>query len=465
MRNSALLFVALIATAQTKPGGIEGTVVNALTGEPVARASVKVAAKGKHYGAATDAEGKFAIAAVDPGAYDFSCERVGFLPSSESVEIGSELTTRRTVKLMPEGSISGRVVDPDGQPVEGAAVVARGAARALSAITNDRGEFRIEHLPADRFRVLAKPSRPLIPPEIRTDGTKEDHLDDTSYSGSVEVAAGAQVEGIEIRLIRTPLVRVSGTITGGGTSPIRVETEAAEDATSHRQGIVEGGKFTVWNLPPGKHRLWARSGTLSSASVEVDVGGTDIEGIELALMLPFEVRGRVDWEGTPPAEPKLLEFELQPPFSLRQPLDLNASADGALYATGVEPERYEVRAPRGAYIRSMFLGAVEERDGVLDLSRGAREPVLIRVSAAVASVSGVIRDAKAVVAEANVELERAGYGGRPQWESSRADGSYAFANLAPGHYKLTVTAANHEAVVEEFDLDENAKLAKDIKLP
>lgn len=438
MRRSLLALAALAAAgAQTRPGGVEGTVVNALTGEPVARAQVTLAAKENRYWAAANAEGKFSVAAVEPGLYELRGERPGFLPFTDRVEVRPDMTLRPyAVKLMPESSIAGRVVDSNGQPMDGLSVVARGAGTAFQAKTDDRGEFRVERLPADRYRLLASPPRPPLPPEIRTDGTKELYFPDTWYAGGpIEVRAGAEVAAIEIRLAPAPMVRIGGVVIGGSLSPIRVVAEAVDDIDSLRSGIVDGSRFAVWNLPPGKHRIWARSGTLASAPVEIEMVSGDIEGIELSLMLPFPVTGRVEWDGAPLEDLSKLELGLAGDARSRRSPTLRVDAEGSVHAAAVEPDRYQLWTNAAAYVKAIYLGPNEMRDGLLDLSRGTGgAPVTIRLSTAVATVSGVARDARSSV---RVELEPQSRPGRARHVETGKDGAYSFANLAPGSYRLS----------------------------
>ena len=80
-----------IAWAQT--GGITGTVVDSLTGEPMA--GVNVAIVGTQQGAATGASGNYLIQDVEPGTYDLRATFIGYQTKVvEDVEVSAGETTQ-----------------------------------------------------------------------------------------------------------------------------------------------------------------------------------------------------------------------------------------------------------------------------------------------------------------------------------------------------------------------------------
>jgi hypothetical protein len=470
MRSSLLLFMALALAAQTKPGGVEGVVTNAVSGEPLARAHVSLRSDTNRYGAVSTAEGKFSIAGIEAGVYRVNAEHAGFLTFAERFQVRPDVTTREyKIALAPEATIAGRVLDPDGHPVEDVTIMASTNSVAGLAYSNDRGEFRIDHLAAGKYRLKAAVPRTTLPPEIRTDGTREKHLEDTWHAGVltreeaslVEVSAGGEVTGIDIRLIAAPMVHISGVVTGApaGITP-RVEVEPIPLDGTLRPAAVDGSRFVVWNAPRGKQRITARAGQLSSASEVVDVAGADREGIELNLMAPFPVSGRIEWDGTPPQERKELVLELRPPTRRRRGVTLKVEADGTFQAPAVEPERYEIavlRADPPVYVKAAYLGARECEGGILDVAHGAGAAVTVRLSTAVATISGVVSDAKGPAEGVGVAL--AIEGGPERRTESGKGGAYAFPGLAPGVYRLWTVEANAEKV----ELREGEKVVKDLK--
>jgi hypothetical protein len=469
VRSSLLLLLASVAIAQIKPGGVEGTVVNALNGEAVERAHVSLRSEAKRYGAISTAEGKFSIAGVAPGTYRVATERAGFLAFAERVEIRSDMTMRQyKIELAPEGAIVGRVLDAEGQPVEGVRVSASWRTASGTGITNDAGEFRVDRLPAGKYRLKASIGRTVLPPEVRTDGTKETHLEDTWYprvltraeAATVEVRAGGEVSGVEIRLVAATMLHVMG-VASGAPAVGRVNILDVVDGAVGSVAM-NGNKFTIWNAPRGKHYLMARAGALSSATEEIEVTGTDREGIELSLMAPFPVNGRIEWEGDPP-EQRGVTFELTPPTAQRRSVKLKVQADGSFQAPTVEPDRYEISltsADRSVFVSAAYLGANECRDRVVNVAHGTGgQQLVVRLSTKAAEISGVVRDPKGPAAGVTVELAEEGRRERVRRVESGKDGVYSFAGVAPGTYRIGI----EDEEAQKIEVRERERLTRDLK--
>ena len=250
------LAAAVLALAQTdrKPGGVEGVVLNAITNEPLAKAHVTLRAPVKDtvrkYGAISDEKGRFWIQPMDPGSYATSVELRGFLfaprkaADNGHVEIAEDTSLNGLkLKMVPQGVITGRVLDANGDAVERVAVAAlRGARHVGEQTTDAAGEFRIGGLPEGKYLVQAAPPNREGPPEVRTDGSREERYGITWFAGAVEVHAGAEVSGVEIRLVRAPIVRVSGTVSGIPQGAGRV-TLNRTILPYTRSSAVTGGQF------------------------------------------------------------------------------------------------------------------------------------------------------------------------------------------------------------------------------
>src|SRR5665213_2830166 len=128
-----------------------GIAINGGTGQPVPHAQVATSSKG----AATDANGVWSIAGLTCGPLRFTVERAGYLPGAASAA-GSSKDIRLT--LMPESSMSGRVLDEAGDPVAGVEIQVydssvrqgrRVMREAATVNTKGAGEYRVESLKDD----------------------------------------------------------------------------------------------------------------------------------------------------------------------------------------------------------------------------------------------------------------------------------------------------------------------------
>ena len=487
LRNSmffaALLAVSLMAQDK-KPGAVEGVVTNALTGEPLNRAHVvmRAGARGpiRKYGAIANVEGKFSIRQIDPGNYELTTDLPGFLtargpaePKNVEVKPGESVSDLK-LKMVPQGVIAGRVVDASGNPVEHVTVEAwRGPRMQSDQPTQENGEFRLSGLRAGKYLLRAVPPGGSGPPEIRTDGTREEYYQPTYYprsateegAGAVEARAGAEVTGLEFRLARSPIVCVRGEVTGLPPGVIDAQIRWSDSLSSH-DSRARGGQFTLWRLPPGKIRLEAfatdSQGRLRIAAPEdIDLGTSDLDHVELTLMLPFDITGAIAWDGDAPAgntNPAILR--LNPIRSGDDSPTSKAGADGTFRLSEVDPDRYRVTVegmPAGVYVKTLRLGAAEMPGRILDVRHGTGgAPLTVTLSTAGAQVSGVVHSGQAASSDTPVALVAEAAGGFPHIQTTRTgpDGSYIFRSLAPGAYRIfALDADDADSAVGPYEQD------------
>jgi hypothetical protein len=171
-----------VAFAQANSAGrIDGVVVNQVTGDPIKKATVFLhnmnLIYGKNgpssYSAATDSNGGFAIDQITPGRYTITADRPGFLPDTyrvsgtSSIAIGpAQSPGSIRLRLTPQGSISGRVVDEDGDPITDVQLqvqrwtVSNGVRRLIGVTrgaehVDEHGNFRISGLDPGRYILSA----------------------------------------------------------------------------------------------------------------------------------------------------------------------------------------------------------------------------------------------------------------------------------------------------------------------
>jgi hypothetical protein len=179
--------------------------------------------------------------------------------------------------------------------------------------SDGEGRFRICGLRPGKYlvRALFRDSNLvqdyLMPPEIRTDGTKEAHYSPTFYGGTLTVAGSARVRvpsggeasGIEIKLVRTPVISLSGRVGGfpAGAGRLHVEVRLPGERVNWTTVAVKSdGTFHVWKVDPGEYTLAAvgsLKGQPESAPVKVEVARKNIENLKLPYLAPVAVPGMV----------------------------------------------------------------------------------------------------------------------------------------------------------------------------
>jgi hypothetical protein len=290
--------VALLAQSNPEPASVSGTVTNSVTGEPILRAHVTVqCGPGVHsqnqaqdFVALTNEKGAFFISPLPAGNCSMSVERVGFVRQGRVENYQLSNGTHKTgikLTLTPSGAISGRVLNSAGEPAEGINVQAESSGFGEGATTDDQGAFRLGGLRPGKYRLKATPQTLPFPPEIRSDGSKEQMDAATYYPDSldgksaprVEVKAGAEVNGIDIKLVQIAIVRVSGKISGlpAGAKNISVNAQPAGQAAM----VKPDGTFAIWRMSPGKYTLQAQNWTpqqqLRSAPVDIEITAANLD--------------------------------------------------------------------------------------------------------------------------------------------------------------------------------------------
>jgi len=126
---------------------VAGTVLNAVTGEPLRRAAVTI----PQSATLTDAAGVFRFCGLPAGSYYANAEKPGFVAGGYPVTVGPSREDL-LLRLHPLSMVSGKVLDDAGEPLQNALIqllsmeVAEGRrrVRVASAIaTDDRGEYRL----------------------------------------------------------------------------------------------------------------------------------------------------------------------------------------------------------------------------------------------------------------------------------------------------------------------------------
>lgn len=269
----------------------------------------------------TDARGRFAFTELPGGTYSIAVKKSGYLDAEygrtlsaglpRAIELSDGQWFRNAdVTLARPSSISGTVLDERGEPVVGVFVrvltqfLASGQTRLAAgptALTDDRGHYRVSPLIPGRYVVMVpsvqmsssaplpstRPSGSTLPdPAIELDGRTRLVLGHYAtppppvggqafayphaFSGgtslvsaaSIEVAAGVERQGVDVRLEPVRAYRVSGTIDGPAearTGLIRLLAAGLEDAGEATEVattlVSPNGTFVFPLVPAGAYTI------------------------------------------------------------------------------------------------------------------------------------------------------------------------------------------------------------------
>jgi hypothetical protein len=480
---------------------LEGQVVSGSTGEPLRKATLILRPVGSRGGAmmsatGTDASGHFLLKDLEPGRYRLSAERNGFVrqdyssrgpgkqPTILTLDKAQKISNL-TFKLIPHGVITGRVVDEDGDPVARASIQAlrwthvqgrrQLVASGGSAQTDDLGQFRLFGVPPGRYFVSASYQGFRTSQGFRTraaadpagDSGPAETYTSTYYPGApelggaapVQVAMGAQVQGIDFTLRKTLTVRVRGHVTfaveGAGRrgAMVRLSPRGQMAGEPMRNGARPDaqGNFEIRGVAPGSYMVSAESfggGQRLAARAPIEVGHSNVDDIHLVVGPGANLSGVVRVDGKAEASLGSLKIGLQPreamPFGPGGSTGSPVKEDGVFTVENVTPDRYDVTiqglAP-GFYLKSMRWGNEEVLATGLDLARGAAGSLEVLISPAGGQVEGIALDPQQQpAAGATVVLfpdaERIGQLYLFKSASTDQVGHYVIQGLAPGQYRL-----------------------------
>jgi len=243
------------------------------------------------------------------------------------------------------GSISGRVIRPDGLPQPDAEVVAATRGRdgqlRLSrwrARTAFDGQYAITGVPAGRYLVLVRVVGADAPVEGRPHATLFPGVPTTEAGTAVDVFAGVPVEGVDIWLQPAPRrFQVMGRVIDPRGRPL--ENVAIEFGLAHSRAdniwtvTDPGGLFTLDRVPPGTIVMRARADSADGPLVgvaSVVLAVESAQDLSLEVRQPGAVRGRLVAPGG--ALPAGLRVVLQP--TLLRPSALYPAGEAAVDASG-----------------------------------------------------------------------------------------------------------------------------------
>ena len=259
---------------------ISGTVVDALTGQPLNKVDVWVDTSGEDHSqpaasAVTDAKGNFTIAGLDPGRYFLTGSRNGYLDTSYGVrrpgggKIAIALEAGREVKdvalkLFPYSVAAGMVHDTDGEPLSGVAVTmwavqfdAAGKSfyQAAEMVTDDLGQFRIPGLEPGKYYLRA---------ELDTGGVLVDSfypgVPDPDAATMVELDPGARTTGLNVVLPRPRAFRVTVRIAPPAGFSAAMLAFLRPGRVHGTRGLLQPGHRPPPQQPPaGRVRLQPRA--------------------------------------------------------------------------------------------------------------------------------------------------------------------------------------------------------------
>ncbi|MGQ9590412.1 MAG: MSCRAMM family protein [Planctomycetota bacterium] len=391
-------------------GAILARVADAGTGSPLGGERLSVLLSGRRARAeevATDPEGLFRLAELEPGDYSLVTRHADYLADSRAVRVEAGAVSEVAIRLVLGEVLAGQVVDARDRPVEGALVrlVLEGGTglERASASSAAEGTFLVRGLRPGRWAVsvaragyrLARRSADVPAPGPLRIKISED----PGFEVIVATSEGAPVEGARVSAFRrtggVPGARGSGVTAADGRIRLPgLPEDPAEEVqilVAHpRQGTVRA-VATGEALAAGPFRVALGTGATLAGRV-VDPSGAGVPGAEVLLERP---------DGTALASLRALsggefEFERVPPGTYRiAALSRDRGAgflDGLAVPPGSAERALEIRlVPGGGALAGRVLDSAGRPQALASISIEISTPGRRLVFETVSAEDGTFR--------------------------------------------------------------------------
>lgn len=482
MRRS-IFFAIFLASAATAQNGIpvSGIVYDATTGKPLPGIHIRFAnfldnfdqLPAAPFGAVSREDGTFSNTAVTPGDYlivpmhakycfDLFTPREPKTQTVLLVRSGKPVDPIR-VPLVPCGTISGRLMDDHGQPVQNSYVQSIPLAGEgivstmhLQLMLPNEGRMRAEgefllRLPPGKYHLQANAPFQQF---VRLDRPSEGPLSNTWYPSAldaksatpVEVVSSGALRNIEITLRRRASLSISGTVST--SDPKSTFVELTGDRVYRSQILGQNSAFTFVRLEPGQYKVRAR--TLGSTDIPSYSGQSRVtlrdrseENVSLSIGPALTLSGRIQpLPGNFPAG-KLLLSNVD--FSFQEAQTCKIDAEGRFECTGLAPSNYSVLMSKELaawFAKDLKLNGVSIKGREVDLSSGSAAYSLQFALGAAGTIQGRVlpRPGRPFSLETRILVVPDGatrFPSDPDGPPKLApDGTYTLSGIVPGKYRL-----------------------------
>lgn len=370
----------------------------------------------------TDERGAFEVTGFPPGRTAIEAEAPGYQASAPvTLELAPGERREGVEIVLAEGAaVSGRVLGPDGLPVAGARVAARGdeafgaSWRGASVETGADGRFTLDTL---------APGRVVL--EATKDGfaaaTREVELGPGGASVELHLGRGAEVSGWVLEADGSPAAGRQLQLAPGVLSfDQRNQQTAAADGSFLFRGVADGEyRLKVledWSV------LWS-----SPDPIRVE-GGVPVSGLEVRLPATATLTGRL--VGLRPDEIQGATVQaMVAEMGLQGERAGEVLPDGGYRVSGLTPGRWQVVA---AATRSG-----RQAQGKVEIEAGRTEAVLDLEFRPGHTVTGTVLSAGEPVAGAQVRVQSQSYAGTGD-ATTGIDGRFRIEGVSAGRQRLMV---------------------------
>lgn len=394
------------------------------------------------------------------------------------------------LKLVPQAVVTGKVVDAEGKPVEGAHVtLLRQRTEIASADTLDNGVYRIPRVGPGRYTVMCAVPRPPYQrsqPESQAEtgyaATYHPNVTDPSLASPVDVSDAGEIGGIDVHLAPVRLFHVRGKLQSAVDWKVPAQVTLVDRADPARvvASVTTGAPdygFDLDRLPPGSYLVHAKLSLnpLVQGVKGLDVSDRDVDGVLLRVARPDPISGVV----RPKSTDRQVDLRR---ISVRLPLVEVGKSVGytwgrvtirndltfgyAMEMGGFSGLRVQVSdLPDGCYVDSIRYGEAEVPEAGVEYVAGAGLAITIGVDGG--RVDGMtLGEDESPKGRAVVGLFPGDGKGPARSLQADAQGAFHFSGIPPGDYKLIAwDDVSHDELENPEFVKQYANKATAISLP
>jgi len=457
------------ASPATKTYKLAGVVVNPVSGEPIRRALVLLQGP-TQYSAFTGQDGRFEIENVPEGSYVPTVQKPRFFqpnmldPQNVRVNQISVSASAKpvTLELVPAATITGRVTDSNGQPVQNASVqcfseqVINGRKRwqpGNAAVTDEDGTYEIENLAPGQYKIRLLQGHPSdftgvasVAARLPQRAYRTQYFPDASDAQSAQsfqLRPGERMQA-DFKVTPVPAFRVSGSAGPIATFAFgNIQDVGGDDVGNGIAVNPQTGKWTASALPSGTWKIVVHTQGPSGESPyygerSVEVADSDVQNVAVPLQPLASVPVRI--ANSTESTAQNVQIRLMPHGFRPNDPEYGASASasqGSASITGVLPGTYSVVAQSWGEgcVDSISSGGIDLTRDDLTVALGSQPApidVVLRTDCATLNVNLTRSDEAAPVAVVVVSGNRSFEPRLINFNGSNAK----IPNLTPGDYRI-----------------------------
>jgi hypothetical protein len=423
--------------------------------------------------ASTDNAGAFAFHDLKPGEYNLGVERSDYPdPARRTITVSpSEDPDPVRVELIPGSVVSGRILDEDGDPLNGCWVQARRAEHPeqivspqIARTAAEPSAYRLfglrpgKYILAVQCVVPAFQPRPFSagpdpPPSLAYPLQFYPAAQDAASAEPMELAAGTERSGVDFRMRTAHVTQVRAVIAPSSADwrgrNLLVRLMHAGDEVDGMSPDSSGNALRFPHVFPGSYVLLATTPGPENrigAIQRIEVKDQPVNAV-IELKRGIDINGTVELEsGANGATVQLTQIYIYLVSDYQQfiaPEDGSVQQDGSFTLKSVIPTQWRLYANGPSFfIKSVWLGTKELSGLTLDLSSGLTDTLKIVLSANTATIRGTAPPGT-MVAYRNLDDKLLSGQSRVVGPS----GQFRMEGLAPGRYRVAV-GESPDAILE-----------------